>query len=144
YPNKNAPTLPPHRTTPMRWPQFEYVLKGIYLGLLLFVALQEPDWGKTGLVVLFTLGGLAVCLGIAAVPKLREGYKIKGRLLAFILFLLLESHGLVYAGILLGMVFGAVAIRDEASGRAGLLVPAVVGGGVLGFIFWLLRHVKDK
>src|SRR5262245_23361696 len=127
-----------------RWLQIEYVLKGIYLGLLLFVALQEPDGAKTALVMLFTLGGLVICLGIAAVRKLREGFQVKGRVPAFILFLLLESHGLVYIGILSGMAIGALAIRNLESERASLFAPAVLGGGVLGFVFWLLRHVVDQ
>ena len=46
----------------MRWLQLEYVFKGIYLGLLLFVALQEPSWAHVGLVALCTLGGLGLCL----------------------------------------------------------------------------------
>src|SRR5260370_28020006 len=102
----------PGLTAPtMRWLQTEYILKGIFLGLLLFVALQDPSWHATGRVALCTLGGLVLLLGVAAVQKVREGYQVKGRALPFILFLLLESPGLVYAGVLLGMALGTYWIR---------------------------------
>ncbi len=126
----------------MRWLVSEYILKGIFLGLLLFVALQEPDWTQTGQVALFTTGGLAVFLGIAAWFKLREGYQARGRVPAFILFLLLESPGLVYAGILLGLAAGAYSI-----GRAeneGWLKFTFAGGVVLGILFWLLRRLENR
>ena len=44
----------------------EYVLKGIFLGLLAFVALQETGWSQTGQVVLFTPLGLVVSVAIAS------------------------------------------------------------------------------
>ena len=48
---------------PMRWLHAEYILKGTYLGLLLFAALAEPDWISLGVVALLALGGLAIALG---------------------------------------------------------------------------------
>ena len=91
----------------MRWLQTEYILKGIYLGLLVYAALEgaaapEPDWWAPVRVTLCSLVGLAVCLGIAGWLKMREGYKTRGQLPAFVLFLLLESPALVYSGVLLG------------------------------------------
>jgi len=97
----------------------EYVLKGIFLGLLLFVALKVPDASGVGRVLLCTLGGLAVALILAAWSKFREGYRVQGRLPAFLLFLLLESPTLVYAGILGGMLVGAylaIAVRESKDG----------------------------
>src|SRR5262245_41258362 len=94
----------------MRWQQAEFILKGIYLGLLLFVALvlrERNSWQAIWLVGSCTFGTLALCLGVAGVRKLREGYRIRGRPGAFGLFLLLESPGMVYAGVLLGMLLGA-------------------------------------
>src|SRR5262245_2369847 len=96
----------------MRWLQTEYLLKGIFLGLLLDVALRQAgkqtfSWEPPLQVLLCTVGGLAVALLLAAAVKLRAGYRIRGRLLPFILFLLLESPTLVYAGILGGMLLGA-------------------------------------
>src|SRR5262249_56712455 len=72
-----APPLPwtrgeehhrPPRT--MSWQQTEFILKGVYLGLLLYVGLQlhEATWGpELGYVALCTFGGLALFLGVAAV-----------------------------------------------------------------------------
>ena len=34
----------------MRWDQTEFLLKGLYLGLLLTVALHDPTWADIGLV----------------------------------------------------------------------------------------------
>src|SRR5260370_27643068 len=97
----------------MRWQQTEFLLKGIYLGLLLYVALQAPTWPEIGYVAGFTLGGLALSLGVAAVHKLREGYRVRGRPVAFVLFLVLENSALVYARVLLGLAVGALSLRQE-------------------------------
>lgn len=127
----------------MPWPQTEFVLKGIYLGLILFVALRGPSWQDLSGVGLATLAGLFLCLGLAAWRKLREGYRIQGRLPAFLLFLLLENPGLVYAGILLGLLVGAYTIqRDEYT--AYQLLGCVVGGAALGIVFLLLRHLRSQ
>lgn len=126
----------------MRWLLSEYVFKGIYIGLLLYVALQEPDWQATGRVAMFTLGGLLLALGAAAVQKLRQGYRIQGRGLAFLLFLLLESPKLVYGGIIVGLAFGALAVSKPE--RETMLGSATAGGAALGFTLYLLRHVTRR
>src|SRR5258708_4170078 len=123
----------------MRWIQTEYVLKGIFLGLLTFAALQAagseaPDWATTGKLGLCVAGGLALALGLAAANKLRAGYGVKGRVPAFILFLLLESSYLVYAGILTGMAVGVVWAWNvgEATNTGLIFFWAVIGGALLG------------
>ncbi len=125
----------------MRWLS-EYVLKGIFLGLLAFVALQETDWSQTGQVVLFTLLGLTVSLAIASWRKLRQGYQIRGRLPAFMLFSLLESPGTVYAGVILGLAIGAFSIRRPESER--LFLITFVAGGLLGVVFCLLQLITNR
>ena len=109
----------------MRWQQTEFILKGVYLGLLVYVALQGPTWQQIGIVALWTFGMLCLCLGVAAFRKLREGYRIKGRLPAFILFLLLEDE----SGKLTGSVY--VDVRG-AKGYFGMLSidPARQGQGL--------------
>src|SRR5262245_39117828 len=94
--------------------QTEYILKGVFLGLVLYAALllaapkpgefnwQEGLWRCN----LGPLIGLAAALLVATVLKLREGVRIQGRPVSFILFLLLESRNLVYGGIILGMAVG--------------------------------------
>lgn len=121
----------------------EYILKGIFLGLLFFVALREPDWPALGLVALLTLGGLALALCVAGYRKLREGYQVKGRLAAFLLFLILESPELVYAGILVGIGVGALLLRQDEAGTR-LLISTSGGGAFLGVVFWLLRNVRSR
>src|SRR4051794_10917952 len=90
----------------LRWEQTEFLLKGIYLGLLVMIAWQKPTWEELGYVALYTVGGLALFLGVAAFRKVREGYKVSGNVLGFLLFLVLEHPGLVYAGLLVGLSFG--------------------------------------
>lgn len=127
----------------MRWLQTEYLLKGVYLGLLLFIALQAENLAAIGLAMLFILGGLAVCLGVAAVLKLRQGYRVRGQPITFTLFLLLESPHLVYTGILLGAALGALS-TEQKTGAVTDLTYCAAGGLVLGVICGQLRDVKDR
>ena len=127
----------------MRWHKTEFLCKGLYLGLLLYVALQAPTWADVGQVALVMLAGLTLCLAIAAYGKLRDGYRVRGRLASFILFLLLDNPGLVYAGILLGLALGAFSIHKDTDDNAKLLV-SVGGGVVLGILLSVLRDVRDR
>jgi hypothetical protein len=127
----------------MRWLQTEYMLKGVYLGLLLYVAVQQPEWDQNAWLALYTLGGLALALGLVAVRKLREGFRVRGRLLSFILFLLLENPVLVYVGILGGMTAGTFAIFPPAADDW-VFPSALAGGAAVGFAFWFLPHLRDR
>src|SRR5262245_24247675 len=110
----------------MRWPLSEYILKGVFLGLLLFAALNAQSPADAGRVGLWLGGGLAVGLAVAAVMKLRQGFRPAGRPLTFLLFLLLESPTLVYAGSILGLAVGAFTLRPQDDNR---LLLATLGGG---------------
>jgi tetratricopeptide (TPR) repeat protein len=137
----------------MRWLKSEYILKGLFLGALLFAALQaatppepdkpDPGWPAVAQVTLLMLGGLALALGIAAVRKMREGYKVNGRVPAFIIFLLLESPGLVYAGIIIGLIAGAYTLRHTTADTQ-LWITAALGGIALGVLFGVLRDVQHR
>jgi tetratricopeptide (TPR) repeat protein len=127
----------------MRWQQTEFLLKGVYLGLLLHLALAAPTWGQLAVVGGSLLAGLALALAVAAGYKLREGYRVRGRWAPFLLFLLLEHPGLVYAGVLLGLALGSyytlsplTTLQEEQA------VVTVGGGAVLGYLLWLLRHIQ--
>jgi tetratricopeptide (TPR) repeat protein len=131
----------------MRWLQTEYLLKGIYLGLVLFAALHQaeapgPAWESLLRVNGCALAGLAAALAAAGVLKLRQGYRPRGRLVAYFLFLLLESPTLVYGGILAGTVVGIWLVRQ--GGLDDLLLPTVGGGAAAGLAFGLLRQVRDR
>lgn len=126
----------------MTWFRREYILKGIFLGLLLLFALQEPSWWAVAWFAGCTFAGLAAALTISAVVKIRQGYRVRGRWPAFLLFLLLESPDLVYAGILLGTAFGAFAVRSPDQDH--LLGATVGGGALLGLAFAALRTVRRR
>jgi tetratricopeptide (TPR) repeat protein len=132
----------------MRLLHTEYLLKGLYLGLIVLLGLHaatapSPSWQTAVYATLFSLAGLAAGLAVAAYGKLRQGYQVRGRLLAFLLFLLLESPTLVYAGILLGTFAGAMVLRllgDDAS-----VLGATLGGGMaLGVLFGILPQLPDR
>jgi tetratricopeptide (TPR) repeat protein len=132
----------------MRGSQAEYILKGVFLGLLAFTALQTATADEVSLAVACRpwIGvslGLIIALGVAAWQKIREGYHIHGRLLAFLLFLILESPTLIYGGVLAGLAVGVLTLprREEET----MLLALLVGGGaILGLIFGLLRQVRER
>src|SRR5258705_144858 len=125
----------------LTWQQTEFLLKGVYLGLLVMIALLLPEWYELAMIAGFTFAGLAIFLGVAAYRKIREGYQVKGRLLGFVIFLLLENAGMVYAGLLVGLSVGAwqtFKMRVLPEGQEAIPLEAVwpvLGGGVLGGIF---------
>lgn len=126
----------------MRWLLTEYLLKGVFFGALLFVALQKLDARATGIWALATFGGLLLSLVIAARRKLKEGFRATGRMPAFIVFLILESPILVYEGILVGTIIGALVVRRTGTGE--WFAPMLGGGAVLGLLFWLVQQVRDR
>src|SRR5438034_5491384 len=97
----------------MYWQQIEFLLKGVYLGLLLLVALHGPEWEDLARVGVFTFGGLALALAAATYQKMREGYRSRGRPFGFLLFLILENPGLVYIGLIAGLGLGAYSTFKE-------------------------------
>jgi tetratricopeptide (TPR) repeat protein len=130
----------------MRWPHAEYLLKGVYLGLLLFTALrlgEEPASDLLFRVNLLVASGFALGLVVAAqLVNMRHGYRPRGRPVVFLLVLLLESRTLFYLGILGGALAGAWTVwRPEASNQ---LLLWIAGGAGLGAIFGLLRQVRAR
>ncbi len=145
---------------PMRWLQTEYLLKGIYLGLVLFAALQvasiPPGEEHIGTLYdcllrinLASFIGLFLALLLASLMRIREKYRVRGRVVAYVLFLLLESSTLAYVGILGGTVAGIYLAGElldpqNQDGLRQLLAPILGGAAVAGLAFGLLRQVQHK
>lgn len=109
----------------MLWVQAEYALKGIFLGLLLYVGLQAPTWEVVGHIAIYMLLGLGAGLLIAVTRQLKELPRLFVKPHAFIVFLLLENPLLIYAGVLGGLVYGAYT-EAQVAGLVKLLNLAVV------------------
>lgn len=133
----------------MRSVQFEYVLKGIFLGLWAFVALRQdpsqPNWDAMLRVVGWMAAGLGVGLVVSFVWQLLRGYRPGANPVGFLLLVLLEGSFWVYLGLVGGLATGMLLDRVETPNpaRDGWLGYAVVAGAVLGFGFYQLRQVKD-
>src|SRR4051812_19853972 len=97
----------------MRLLQTEYLLKGVYLGLILFAALHlagVPAGAETTNALLrvnvATLAGLVAALAVASLLRIRESLRLGAKPLTFVFFLLLENPTLAYLGILGGTLGG--------------------------------------
>lgn len=131
----------------MHWLKTEYILKGVYLGLLLDIALfqaQEPtvNWQPLTQLGICTGIGVLVALIISAIDKMRKGYRVQGRPGAFTIFLLLESPILIYAGVIIGTLCGMYLIRGPEPDK--FFAPFVLGGAILGAAFGALQAVEKN
>ncbi len=144
----------------MRWVQSEYALKGLFLGLLLYTALQiqlpgdspadgsapvddmQLAWHQTGRVALYMLAGLGAGIVLAVLRQIRVLGRIVKKPHAFLVFLLLENPLLIYLGLIGGLGFAAVNEFDPGDGKPKLIVLAIVGA-ILGFVFEQLRDIRD-
>src|SRR5262245_15249499 len=108
----------------MRWAKSEYILKGVFLGLLLFVSLQKDlDWAATGRVALWLAGGFVIALVVAGIRQFRDLKGLGRNPLGFLLFLLLENPFLIYAGIILGLAGAAIDHLQTARAQHGDNLP---------------------
>jgi tetratricopeptide (TPR) repeat protein len=147
----------------MRGLHTEHVLKGVFLGLLLYVAVNVKDPIEAGYTAACAFGGLVLCLLLSAVLKFFRGFRVGGKPLAFLIFLVLDSPNLVYTGILSGTAVAALYVRGilpmmlYSLGLSGTeapppldesqqwqLVGYLVAGAVLGFVFGILRQVQVR
>src|SRR5262249_33977880 len=125
----------------MTWSLSEYVLKGIYVGLLVFLALASPGTHGTLLAIGLPVAGLLAALGLAAVRKNRRGYQPRGNLLGSLGLALLDRPGLVYAGIIGGALVAAYLLR--VPDRDAILFFCWAGGAVLGSALLFLAQPKN-
>ncbi|MBY0227944.1 MAG: tetratricopeptide repeat protein [Gemmataceae bacterium] len=136
----------------MRLLQTEYLLKGAFLGLVLYAAFLlaalPPDGGAALVRVAgCAAAGLAAALLVAALIQFAQGVRVGGRPVSFVLFLLLESRNLAYAGILGGMAVGVYLLREsldpvKQEALRNLLGPTLGASALAAWAFGMLRQVE--
>ncbi|HEY2786074.1 MAG TPA: tetratricopeptide repeat protein [Fimbriiglobus sp.] len=131
----------------MRSVQFEYVLKGVFLGLWTFVGLRQdpanPSWNDLLRVVAWMSGGLGIGLCVSCIWQLVRGYRPGANPVGFLILVLLEGSFWIYLGIVGGLAAGILDDRPDTSNPHDYwLGYCAVGGAVLGFGFYQLRQVK--
>ncbi|VTS03801.1 tetratricopeptide repeat protein [Tuwongella immobilis] len=126
----------------MSYLRTEYMLKGIFLGVLLWIALQRPEWATLSQVGIWLGGGLGAAIVLAGMDQLRRSTGMLKMGPAAVLFLMLEYPMLIYAGILFGALGGAFSIRPPDSDSQ-LLVTCMAGGAALGIILGQVRQIRD-
>jgi len=132
----------------MRWVQSEYALKGLFLGLLFYSALQiqfdpRPNkWELTGWIGLYMVGGLAVGLLLALAQQVKDLGRFFRKPAAFIVFLLLENPLLVYLGLIGGLALGAFHEFEPGTGKPKLFAMLIFGA-ILGYAFSRIQDFKD-
>ncbi|MEZ6139411.1 MAG: hypothetical protein R3B84_02460 [Zavarzinella sp.] len=119
----------------MNWIKSEYILKGIFLGLLLNIALKGLDWHGTGQVAIWLAGGLAVGLLLSFLRQLKELRHLARNPVGFVLYLLLENPLFIYAGIIFGLAGGALFVKPPLAEDTAykLLGYCMLGGALLGY-----------
>jgi tetratricopeptide (TPR) repeat protein len=131
----------------LTWQQSEFLLKGIYLGLLVMIAWLMPSWVDLALIGAITLAIFLGSLGVVAYRKIREGYRVKDRWFSFLFLLVIENPVAVYSGLLVGLSVGASLAFSwwDPRSDADLLeaMAPVLGGAILGGVFYGLRHVRQ-
>ncbi len=151
------------------WHRNEYILKGLFLGLWVFFALQVPAnpadaWKDISWVLGWVGTGLAVGLALGVGRLMRRGVKPWDNWKAFPLLVLLESPLFIYSGVMLGLGFGVFSgnelVKPWAEPLAqfvgltwddirhtppvgGWLGYCAVGGAVLGFGLYRMRQMED-
>src|SRR5262245_11523513 len=126
----------------MPWVLSEYLLKGVFLGLLTYAALAVPAPAMAGVIGLCLVAGALVGLIVAAWQQHRAGLQLTGRWTAYILFLGLENPRHIYAGVILGLLVGVLFVQPE-SHNPWLLPLHLVGGVIVGVALAALRMVRQ-
>lgn len=146
----------------------EYLRKGVFLGLWVFVGLQLPESPNQTAVIGWMLGCLGTGLGIGLVlgvlQMLARGIKPWRNWAAFPLLLLLESPFFISTGLVLGLAAGVISgmpfaqpVIDKIAPTFGVTFemlqhrPPVkdwigycaIGGIILGFSLYRLRQIDD-
>jgi tetratricopeptide (TPR) repeat protein len=121
----------------------EYVLKGVFLGLWVFFALQVPPsrseaWIDILWVVGWVTAGLVVGLIAGTILQLSRGIRPWQNWAAFPLLVLLESPTFIYVGITVGLVIGVVSGMPGAEPWSGKLAE------LFGLTFKDIEHATSR
>jgi tetratricopeptide (TPR) repeat protein len=148
----------------------EYFLKGLFLGLWAYFALQVPAddsrraWHDIEWVLGWVCCGLLLGLIGGAALQISRGLRPWQNWAAFPLLVVLESPTFVYGGIMLGLIGGTLSGRPFSAGWAGPLAGAfgipfedikhtlpdtwlgycLVGGLLFGLGLYRMRQVQDR
>jgi tetratricopeptide (TPR) repeat protein len=125
------------------WHRNEYLLKGVFLGLWVFFALQvPPDRAAAWTQIKWVMGwlGFGLLLGLLAGIALQfaRGVRPWHNWLAFPLLVLLESPTFIYGGIVLGLAGGVLSGREFAEPWASQIA------GWFGLTFDQIKHLQSK
>jgi tetratricopeptide (TPR) repeat protein len=152
------------------WHRNEYILKGLFLGLWAYLALQVPAdahraWGDIAWILGWVGAGLVFGLIGGTALQMSRGLRPQQNWLAFPLLVVLESPTFIYTGTILGLLFAVVSGREFCEPWSGPLAsvfglsfdeirhrpPAsawlsycVAGGCVLGFGLYRMRQVEER
>ncbi len=125
------------------WHSYEYILKGLFLGLWAFFALQIPaERTAAAIDILWVVGwvgaGLVVGLLAGSLLQMSRGLRPWHNWLAFPLLVLLESPTFVYGGIIGGLFVAVLSGTPGAEPWAGPLAE------VFGLSFDDIRHTTSR
>src|SRR4051812_8153960 len=121
----------------------EYLLKGVFLGLWTFVALQvavDRDAVRVDLPWVLGWVGAGLLLGLIAgtILQFYRGVRPWQNLAAFPLLVLLESPTFIYGGIVFGLAAGVLSGREFAEPWAGKIA------GWFGLTFADIKHATTS
>ncbi|HQR08165.1 MAG TPA: tetratricopeptide repeat protein [Gemmatales bacterium] len=123
---------------------YEYLVKGLSLGVLGYLG-WNADVKATALVYGLVVVGLVVALGLAWQRAKAAGAAPKSLSFSFVVYLLLEYPGLIYAGVLAGLLLGAGLVTFVLSQWTMMDLGIALGLGVgLGVILVGLRLIAQK
>src|SRR4029078_12193508 len=139
-----GPQIPSHRVPAAMtsWHYKEYILKGVFLGLWVFFALQVPAEAHAARIdILWVVGwvcaGLLIAFLAGAALQVSRGLRAWHNWAAFPLVVVLESPTFIYTGIMAGLIVGVL------SGTAGAESWASQLASRFGLTFNDIKHVTS-
>lgn len=152
------------------WHRNEYILKGLFLGLWVFFALQVPNeeiraYVDIAWVLGWVCGGLALGLILGTGLQVWRGLRPWSNWFAFPILVVLESPTFIYGGIMFGLIAGVLSGREFAQPwidpiaknfgvtfddikhtppASDWLAYCTLGGILLGFGLYRMRQVEDR